>query len=141
MLFRSHLYFSGRKSESESYISYVKFRNSLHREHSIIHCHLYHKYININLCLSSVVCKGDVTEKFPVQTGVRQGCVLSPFLFLFAIDCIMKERTNNRRNGIQWSLLDQLDDLDFADDLALLSHKTKPHAGKKHQYWKKQLPR
>ena len=28
----------------------------------------------------------------------------------------------NRRNGIQWTLLSQLDDLDFADDLALLSH-------------------
>ena len=28
----------------------------------------------------------------------------------------------NRRNGIQWILWGQLDDLDFADDLALLSH-------------------
>ena len=28
----------------------------------------------------------------------------------------------NRRNGIQWTLWSQLDDLDFADDLALLSH-------------------
>ena len=27
-----------------------------------------------------------------------------------------------RRNGIQWTLWSQLDDLDFADDLALLSH-------------------
>ena len=28
----------------------------------------------------------------------------------------------NRRNGIQWTLWSQPDDLDFADDLALLSH-------------------
>ena len=28
----------------------------------------------------------------------------------------------NRRNGFQWTLWSQLDDLDFADDLALLSH-------------------
>ncbi|KAK7095931.1 hypothetical protein V1264_005285 [Littorina saxatilis] len=34
----------------------------------------------------------------------------------------MKESTNNRRNGIQWTLWSQLDDLDFADDLTLLSH-------------------
>ncbi|XP_056022085.1 uncharacterized protein LOC130054973 [Ostrea edulis] len=31
--------------------------------------------------------------------------------------------TSDRNNGIQWTLLTQLDDLDFADDLALLSHK------------------
>ena len=27
-----------------------------------------------------------------------------------------------KRNGIQWTLWNQLDDLDFADDIALLSH-------------------
>ena len=27
-----------------------------------------------------------------------------------------------KRNGIQWKILTQLDDLDFADDLALMSH-------------------
>ena len=30
--------------------------------------------------------------------------------------------TDQRRNGIQWTLWSQLDDLDFAEDLALLSH-------------------
>ncbi|CAH2315103.1 Hypothetical predicted protein [Pelobates cultripes] len=30
--------------------------------------------------------------------------------------------TSERRNGIQWTLWSQLDDLDFADNLALLSH-------------------
>ena len=30
--------------------------------------------------------------------------------------------TKNRRNGIQWTFWSQLDELDFADDLALLSH-------------------
>jgi glycosyltransferase A (GT-A) superfamily protein (DUF2064 family) len=33
----------------------------------------------------------------------------------------MKSITRGKRNGIQWTLLNQLDDLDFADDLALLS--------------------
>nr|KAG5703008.1 hypothetical protein BaRGS_016169 [Batillaria attramentaria] len=34
----------------------------------------------------------------------------------------MKTTTAGRKNGIQWTLWTQLDDLDFADDLALLSH-------------------
>nr|KAG5703496.1 hypothetical protein BaRGS_020130 [Batillaria attramentaria] len=65
---------------------------------------------------------GQLSESFEVKTGVRQGCLLSPFLFLLVIDWIMKTTTAGRKNGIQWTLWTQLDDLDFADDLALLSH-------------------
>lgn len=71
---------------------------------------------------SKVVHEGKLSESFEVNTGVRQGCLLSPFLFLLAIDYIMKNVTEGHRNGIQWTLWKQLDDLDFADDLALLSH-------------------
>ena len=35
----------------------------------------------------------------------------------------MRESTEGRRNGIQWTLWNQLGDLDFADDIALLAHK------------------
>ena len=69
-----------------------------------------------------VVHRGKLTRPFEVGTGVRQGCLLSPFLFLLAIDWIMRETTDGKRTGIQWSLWTQLEDLDFADDLALLSH-------------------
>ena len=68
-----------------------------------------------------VIHSGELTEPFEIKTGVRQGCMLSPFLFLLAIDFIMKRCTGGR-NGIQWTLTSQLDDLDYADDIALLSH-------------------
>ena len=69
-----------------------------------------------------VVHEGRLTETFEVKTGVRQGCLLSPFLFILAIDWIMRAVTNRKRNGIQSTLRTQLDNRDSADDLALLSH-------------------
>jgi hypothetical protein len=45
---------------------------------------------------------------------------MAPFLFLLAIDWIMKETTEEQRNGIQWNLGQQLEDLEFADDISLL---------------------
>ncbi|KAI0209386.1 Secreted RxLR effector protein 78, partial [Lamellibrachia satsuma] len=67
-----------------------------------------------------VIFNGQVSEDFQIGTGVRQGCLLSPLLFLIAIDWTMK-RSTEHRTGIQWNLFSQLEDLDFADDLALLS--------------------
>ena len=70
-----------------------------------------------------VLHEGSLSDKFEIKTGVREGCLLSPFLFLLAVDWIMRESTEGRRNGIQWTLWNQPDDLDFADDVALLVHK------------------
>ena len=48
----------------------------------------------------------------------------SPFLFLLVIDWIMKKTIENRRNynGIHLIPCSQLEDLDLADDVAILSH-------------------
>ena len=63
-----------------------------------------------------------LTDSFEIKTGVKLGCLLSPFLFILALDWLLKEVTREKRNGIQWTLWNQLDDLDFADDIVLLSH-------------------
>ena len=63
-----------------------------------------------------------LTDAFEVRTGERQGCLLSPVMFLLTMDWVMKISTAQGQNGIQWTLWRQLDDLDYADDLALLSH-------------------
>ena len=69
-----------------------------------------------------VIHRGQPSEAFNVKTGVRQGCLLSPFLFLIAIDWIMRTAIAQARNGIQWTPWLQPDNLDFVDDLALLSY-------------------
>ncbi len=40
----------------------------------------------------------------------------------------MRRSTENQQTGIQWTLFTQLEDLDFADDLALVSEKPHTHA-------------
>ena len=53
--------------------------------------------------------------------GVKQGCNMSGFLFLMVLDWVMRRTVGNGENGIRWKFTSKLDDLDFADDIALLS--------------------
>ena len=59
---------------------------------------------------------------FQVKTGVRQGCVMSSVLFNMVIDWVMRKTTCDTKRGIRWKINTVLEDLDFADDIALLSH-------------------
>ena len=45
---------------------------------------------------SKVIHEGQLTEAFDITTGVRHGYLLSPLLFLLAVDWIMKKATNGR---------------------------------------------
>ncbi len=67
-----------------------------------------------------VICRGKLSDTFVNTTGVWQDCLFSPLIFLVAIDWIMRRTTENQRTGIQWTIFAQLEDLDFADDLALV---------------------
>ena len=64
---------------------------------------------------------GKISAGFEVLT-IESGRDVLPFLFLLAIDWITRKTTANKRNGIQRTLLTQLDELSYADDLALLLH-------------------
>ena len=58
-----------------------------------------------------------------MTTGVRQGCLPSPLLFLVALDWVARQAFGENNTGIQFTLLQKLEDLDFADDLVLLSQR------------------
>jgi hypothetical protein len=60
-----------------------------------------------------IVHVGQFSDSIEGKTRVRQGRLL-------VIDCTMKITTGS--NSIQWIFWTQVDDLNFADDQALLSH-------------------
>lgn len=68
------------------------------------------------------VINGERTsEWFEVKSGVKQGCVMSGFLFLLVIDWIMSRTVEGGNAGIKWRMMRQLEDLDYADDIVLVS--------------------
>ena len=112
-----------------NYIDFKKAFDSIHSESLWKIAKTYgipDKYINIfrSLYRNSSCCvktRHGNTIMFDILTGVRQGCILSPFLFLLVIDYIMKRAVKDRSLGVEWSGGNRLADLDFADDIALLS--------------------
>jgi hypothetical protein len=69
----------------------------------------------------TVADSGQQSEWFRIKTGVKQGCCMSGFLFLLVIDWIMRTVLADTSTGIRWKMMSKLEDLDFADDIALLS--------------------
>jgi hypothetical protein len=53
---------------------------------------------------------------------VRQGCLLSPLLFLVVLDKVLRASLDSKARGICWKLTETLEDLDYVDDICLLSH-------------------
>ena len=116
--------------QRQLYINYVDFEkafDSIHRDCLWRILRAYGIPQRIVLVIKSFYnnfkCRvGNSESSFDVKTGVRQGCPMSALLFNLAIDWVMRQTTSDRVRGIRWTLLSTLEDLDFADDLALLSH-------------------
>ena len=71
----------------------------------------------------AVVDRIETADWFKIKSGVKQGCVMLGFLFLLALDWIMRKVTADKRRGIWWNFTTLLVDLDFTDEIALLSSK------------------
>ena len=76
---------------------------------------------------SAVMVDGGLSDPFEVTTGVLQGDVLAPFLFVVLVDYLLKKATTQLDSGAvthprrsRRHPAKSLNDLDFADDIALL---------------------
>ena len=69
----------------------------------------------------AVVDSSGQTDWFTVASGVKQGCNMSGFLFLLVMEWIMRVTVEGSNTGIRWKMCSKLDDLDFADDIAIIS--------------------
>ena len=110
------------------FIDFEKTFDSLHRETlwKILRGYGFPMKIDIIQMLyrdfhCKVICGNQLTDSFKVQTGVKQGCILSPFLFVLAMDWLMRQTNKGQNRGIQWTLTSSLEDLVFADDISMLS--------------------
>ena len=80
-------------------------------------------YVDSRAC---VRVGNDVSEWFPVYVGLRQGCLMSPWLFNVHMDGVVRE-VNVRVLGKRLELLSandsrfEINQLLFADDTALVS--------------------
>ena len=63
-----------------------------------------------------------MTEPIEVKTSVRQGCLLVQLIFLVVLDWVSKNAYEGKCLGLQWTLTQRLEDLDYADNLCLLTH-------------------
>ena len=84
---------------------------------------------------SKVLVDGKTSAEFKTTTGVLQGDVLAPFLFIIVIDYVMRNSEGSygfvtHLKEITRTRIDKpdqkLNDLDYADDIALLSAIERP---------------
>ena len=114
-----------------NFIDFEKVFDSIHRDSLrkiLRHYGIPSKRVNVIKMLysdfkSKVICNTALTDAFSVTTGVKQGCILSPFLFILGIDWVLRQVTRGVRRGIRWTLTSVLEDLDYADDIVLLAHR------------------
>jgi hypothetical protein len=82
---------------------------------------MHHTVVTRNTC--QVVHEGKLSDTIAVNTGVSQGSILSPIIFLKVMDDVMNKMIlGEKRKEIDFGISQQLKDVEFADDIYMLSH-------------------
>jgi hypothetical protein len=69
-----------------------------------------------------ILHNGQLTTPFETKSGMRQGYLLSLLLFLLVLDKVLPASLDGKARDIRWKLTETLEDLDYADDIYLLTH-------------------
>ncbi len=122
-----------RKPKHRFYAAYIDFKKAFDSVDRVkllymllqkgIHGKLYTVIENMynNVCASVKVGNGR-TDIFHTTSGVRQGCMLSPLLFIFFINQLALDFDNGVSNGIFVNeFIDVIKLLLFADDIVLVA--------------------
>ena len=74
---------------------------------------------------SCIINNGFLSESFPIERGVRQGCPISPYLFIICIELLSHEILSNK--GIKGITVDgyEIKNTLFADDATFLTDGSK----------------
>jgi hypothetical protein len=67
--------------------------------------------------------EGQQSDPIKTPSGVRQGCLLSPLLFLLVLDGVLRKTLDGKKTGITWKLKESLEHMEYADDVCLVSHR------------------
>ena len=65
-----------------------------------VHQYLQKLYLNSSCCIRT---NSGHTDYFNIITGVCQGCIISPLLFLLTIDFAVRQATSDPQHGIPWN--------------------------------------
>ena len=71
-----------------------------------------------------VLHNGQLGKPIKSMNGVKQGCPLSPLLFVTTLDKVMKKSTSTPR-GIRWRVCIRLQALEYADMLCYTAQEMK----------------
>jgi len=83
-----------------------------------------------------VLHEGQLSDSIKTSSGVRQGCLLSPLLFLLVTDGVLHRALDGKKRGLTWSVQESLEDMKYADDVCLVSHKYEHMCRKLDDLWK-----
>jgi hypothetical protein len=60
-----------------------------------------------------VLHEGQLSDPIETSSGVRQGCLLSPLLFMLFQDAVLRRLLNGKERGITWRLKESLADTEY----------------------------
>lgn len=96
-----------------NFIDFAKTFESVHRPEELLKMLMHYAIPNTIISIiqmlymdfyEKVIWGTEQSESFPIQTGVRQGCLLSPL----CIDWLMKTTTRQANRGISWTFQQSL---------------------------------